>query len=177
MASLKIEFKAISEPVALTATSDGKTSSNVVTPGSVASFEPKESIKLSYSKSLANVVQLSINGKSISLPAQPLVPRRNAIEFEINKDNLAQIWTSGAISSEVPSATPLVTETSEVPANVAVSPTPAVVATPVRPTTTPKSPVPTNTNSTTRTNTVPRPTPARTASTPAPRPPAANNQP
>jgi cytoskeleton protein RodZ len=116
MATLKVEFKALSEPVSLTATSDGKMSSNVVTPGSIATFEPKESLKLSYSKSLANVVQLTINGKTITLPAQPLVPRRNAIEFEINKGNIAQIWTNGAISTDVPPAAP------DPNANVAAAP-------------------------------------------------------
>jgi len=104
MATLKVEFKALSEPVSLSATSDGKMSTNVVTPGSIATFEPKESLKLSYSKSLAAFVQLAINGKAITLPAVPLNPKRAAIEFEINKDNLAQIWNSGAISAEVPPA-------------------------------------------------------------------------
>ncbi len=102
MATLKVEFKATTEPVSLTAVYDGKTSSNVVTPGSMTMFEPKESLKLSYSKSLANVVELAINGKPITLPSEPLVPRRNVIEFEINKDNLAAIWTNGAIRVETP---------------------------------------------------------------------------
>lgn len=104
MASLKIEFRAVSAPVSLAATSDGKFTNSVVEPGTAAEFQPKESLKLSYSKSLASVVQMTINGKSIALPAQPLVPRRNAIEFEINKGNLAQIWQSGAISTDVPAA-------------------------------------------------------------------------
>lgn len=104
MATLKVEFRALSAPVSLAATSDGKFTNSVVEPGTTAEFQPKESLKLSYSKSLANVVQLTINGKNIAVPAQPLVPRRNAIEFEINKGNLAQIWQSGAISSDVPAA-------------------------------------------------------------------------
>jgi len=106
MSSLKVEFKALTEPVSLSATSDGKSSSNVVAAGSMMTFEPKESLKLTYSKSLAQTVQLTINGKSITLPAVPLNPKRATIEFEINKDNLAQIWTSGAISSEVAGASP-----------------------------------------------------------------------
>ncbi len=104
MASLKVDFKALKEPVSLSATADGKMSVNVVTPGSISTFEPKESLKLSYSRSLASVVQLTINGKEITLPSQPLIPRRNTIEFEINKDNLVQIWQNGAISTEVPGA-------------------------------------------------------------------------
>lgn len=104
MATLRVEFRAISAPVSLAATSDGKFTNSVVVPGTAAEFQPKESLKLSYSKSLASVVQMTINGKSIALPGQPLVPRRNAIEFEINKGNIAQIWQSGAISTDVPAA-------------------------------------------------------------------------
>lgn len=176
MATLKVEFKALTEPVSVTATTDGKTTSNLVAAGTTASFEPKEALKLSYSRSLANVVALTINGKSISLPAQPLIPRRNTIEFEINKDNLSQIWTSGSISGEVPAASPVPAADTEVPTELTPVATPvptaaAPVSTPVR---TP-SPRPTAAANT-ATNTAPRPTPARPATTPAtqPRPPASN---
>ncbi|HQZ98208.1 MAG TPA: helix-turn-helix domain-containing protein [Pyrinomonadaceae bacterium] len=185
MATVKVEFKALSEPVALTSTNDGKVASSVVTPGTSTTFEPKEALKLSYSKSLANVVQLSINGKAITLPAQPLVPKRNAIEFEINKSNLAQIWSSGAISTEVPPAAPVAVDTTTVPANTAantantalpvLAPTPvtAPASTPARPTQTPKPTAAANTAA----NTAPKPTPdKKPAATPAaqPKPPAAN---
>ncbi|MEO6654457.1 MAG: helix-turn-helix domain-containing protein [Pyrinomonadaceae bacterium] len=136
MATLKIEFKALSQPVSLTATNDGKMSSNVVTAGSTFTFEPKESLKLSYSKSLANVVQLAINGKAITLPAQPLIPRRNAIEFEINKDNLSQIWTNGAIAPDVPAAAP------DANANIATVPYDAATPQTATPTQTRPTPVP-----------------------------------
>ncbi|MEQ1603647.1 MAG: helix-turn-helix domain-containing protein [Pyrinomonadaceae bacterium] len=188
MASLKVEFKAISAAVALMATTDGKTAANTLAPGASVTFEPKESLKLSYSKSLANVVQLTINGKAITLPAQPLASKRNAIEFEINKDNLAQIWSSGAISADVPPAATVATDTTSVPANTAetantvtqvpaTTPVTAPVSTPTRPTPAPKPPVGANT---TTTNTAPKPTPGnKPASTPAtqPKPPAATNKP
>ena len=96
---LKVEFKT-TEPVSLTATKDGSVSTKVITPGSSETFEPRESLKLSYSKSLAKFVELSINGKAITPPSEPIVPRRNVIEFEINKANLEQIWTAGAIPAE-----------------------------------------------------------------------------
>jgi hypothetical protein len=154
MATLKVEFKALTAPVSLMATSDGKASSNVVTPGTVATFEPRSNLKLSYSKSLASSVQLTINGKSITLPAVPLNPRRNAIEFEINKDNLAQIWTTGAISTELPAASPPAN------ANIAIPPTPAApaAATPL-----PRPAVPANTAT-------PLPRPAETPRAPVPTP-------
>jgi hypothetical protein len=130
MATLKVEFKALGEPVSLTATNDGKTSTSIVTPGAAATFEPKTSLKLSYSRSLANFVQLLINGKQIALPAAPLEPRRNAIAFEINSENLPQIWSSGSITSEVPAAV--------VEPSVANSPT---AGTTQRPTPVPRSTV------------------------------------
>jgi cytoskeletal protein RodZ len=116
METLKVEFRALGQPVSLTATNDGKTNTSVVAPGAAATFEPKTSLKLSYSRSLANFVQLTINGKQISLPAVPLEPKRSVIEFEINKANLAQIWTSGAVSAEVPPAS---AEPGAAPANAA----------------------------------------------------------
>ncbi len=124
MESLKVEFTALSEPVALLVTADGKTNSTTVAPGSSVLFEPKTALKLSYSRSLANVVQLTINDRKIALPAQPLMPRRNAIDFEINRDNLPQIWEAGAISTEVKAAEPSSALNSSV--NTAIAgPTPA----------------------------------------------------
>ncbi|HEX3102448.1 MAG TPA: hypothetical protein VHQ01_11675, partial [Pyrinomonadaceae bacterium] len=152
MGAVKIEFKATTEPVSLSATSDGKMSSNVVPAGASAPFEPKESLKLSYSKSLAQVVQLTINGKNIALPSKPLDPRRNTIEFEINKDNLAQIWQAGSITTDVPPAAP------DANANAAApTPTAPGTATPTqaKPTPTVKPTLPAN-------------TPANTATTPKP---------
>jgi len=151
MDTLKVEFRALGEPVSLTATNDGKTGTSIVTPGAAATFEPKTSLKLSYSRSLANFVQLMINGKQIALPAAPLEPRRNAIAFEINSGNLAQIWSSGSISSDVPAAVvePSVANaataaprTTPMPrASVAAPPVETVPKTPlVRPSASPKPP-------------------------------------
>ena len=160
MDSIKVEFRALSEPVSLTATNDGKVSSNVVTAGSSTIFEPKESLKLSYSKSLANVVELTINDRKIELPSQPLVPRRNTIEFVINKDNIAGIWETGAIAPPV-SGTPVANT------NIEASTTPS----PSRPVAIPaprstQSP-PTNVN---RPAASPRPTErVRSVPTPSPR--------
>ncbi|CAN5536259.1 hypothetical protein BH10ACI3_BH10ACI3_01840 [soil metagenome] len=164
MATLKVEFKALNEPVSLTATNDGKMSSNVVTPGTVATFEPKEALKLSYSKSLANFVQLTINGKTITLPAQPLQPKRNSIEFEINKENLVQIWTSGAISTEVPAASAAVN--TELPDGTASNTTPAAPVTALAKTPVPKPSANANSNTAVK----PTPGPTKPAATPKPSP-------
>ncbi len=157
MATLKVEFKALSQPVSLSATNDGRLSSSVITPGSSALFEPKESLKLSYARALATLVQLTINGKSILLPAVPFNPKRNAIEFEINKDNILQIWTSGAISTEVPAASVDANTNANVePANtqatpIAVRPTPVIA---------PRAPA----------NSAPRPTPQNPVNAVTPNP-------
>ena len=123
MASLKVEVTATSD-VSLTATVDGdKPATSLIHSGSSQPFEPRQSLKLSYSRSLAGAVRLTINGKSITPPAEPLVPKRSVIEFEINKDNLADIWNSGAITPA-----PAVVPNSNSPARV-VAPKPSPKAT------------------------------------------------
>ncbi len=102
MATLKVSFKALSQPVPLAAITDGAKTDDVVTAGSTATFEPKESLTLNYNKWNADKVQLTINGKTITLPAVPLNPKDKRIEFTISKDNIAQIWSSGRISPDVP---------------------------------------------------------------------------
>ena len=98
MQNLKVEFRTATEPISLSATSDGNNSINTVNPGTPQVFEPRQSLKLSYSKSLASSAQLFINGKEIRLPAQPANPRRIPIEVEITASNLSEIWNSGAIT-------------------------------------------------------------------------------
>lgn len=108
MASLNVELKAIN-PVSVIATVDGVPQKKTdIAAGSSVSFAPKESLTLNYNRWNAQNVQLAINGKTITLPAEPLDPAaRDRIIFTISKDNLAQIWASGAISN--PSA-PAVTD-------------------------------------------------------------------
>lgn len=101
METVKIEFKAVDGDVSLKSTVDSDAPVNEnISPGSTKTFEPKSLLKLSYSGYRAQFAQLTINGKPIVLPSQTAKP----IGFEINKDNLEQIWTSGSISTEVPSS-------------------------------------------------------------------------
>jgi cytoskeletal protein RodZ len=121
MATLNVEFKAIN-PVTVMATVDGVPQKKAdVAAGSSVSFAPKESLTLNYNRWNAPNVQLAINGKPITLPAEPLNPKdRDRIIFTISKDNLAQIWTNGAIST---TAAPVVTDANvDVNANVATTP-------------------------------------------------------
>jgi cytoskeleton protein RodZ len=120
MSSVKIEFRTVGQPVSLTATVDGNKLPEAIVPAdSTKTFEPNQSLKLRYSKSLASAVQLSINGKPITPPAAPIDPKRPVIEFEINKDDLPQIWTSGAIAASSPTVT---TDTTAPPATPKPSP-------------------------------------------------------
>ncbi len=107
MSASKIEFKALKAPVSVASVSDDRKTSSLITPGKPAVFEPKQNLRISYSKSQAQNVQMIINGKQINLPSAPANPNRNAIELEITNDNLKQIWESGAISFNAnPTATP-----------------------------------------------------------------------
>jgi cytoskeletal protein RodZ len=145
MAALKVDFTASTDAVSLSSVTDGKSAVALVAAGSSVSFEPRESLKLSYSKSLAQSARLLINGRQIELPLTPKEPRRAAIEFEINKDNLAAIWESGRVSFDQPTPTPVPTTVAtpdpDPTAEQAEAPTPGT-ATP-RPTTRPATPRPT----------------------------------
>lgn len=129
MATLRVEFKALGQSVPLSVTMDGKTSNNTITPGSTTIFEPKTSMKFSYSQWVAKFVQLAINGKNIILPTTPLNPKRAVIEFEINKENLGRIWNSGEIANETISANPAANANTETPA-IETSPTQLPVSSP-----------------------------------------------
>ncbi len=153
MATLKVEIKAINAPVPISATTDGTKSENTIGAGSSHLYEPKESLTINYNKWNFDKVQMTINGKAIALPATPLKPADKRIEFTINKDNIAQIWSSGSVSTEVPAAT--------ANANTATPATPiapTTAPTTARPTPAVKPSVPAAAN----------PTPQRPAATPRP---------
>jgi len=105
---VKVEFKALTRPVSLSSTVDGKRANPLVSPDNPISFEPKQNLRLGYSGAQSQNVQLRINGKQISLPSAP-APGRGVIMFEITNDNIKQIWESGAIAfgnAEQPNAVP-----------------------------------------------------------------------
>ncbi len=141
LADSTFEFKASGSDISLLTVVDGKSSTVTVKNGEAVTFNPKESLKLSYSRSLVDAAQLSINGKPITLPMTPFNPQRRAIEIEFNSSNFPDIWKAGALSTVGAAANepePGVSETS-----------PAVVTTPdaaisleVRPSIAPKLDVP-----------------------------------
>lgn len=102
MNDLKVEFKAIKSSVSLAAVIDGQRSNPLIKSDESKILEPKQSLRLSYSKSKVSNAELAINGKTIKLPTTNA--NRNVIDFEINAENLKQIWDSGQITAAAPTA-------------------------------------------------------------------------
>ncbi len=102
MNNLKVEFKALKSPVALSSTTDGTKINANVTPDSARILEPKQSLRLSYAKAQSSNVEMTINGKTIILPTTNA--NRNVIDFEINAENLKQIFESGQIAAAATAA-------------------------------------------------------------------------
>lgn len=167
MANLRVEFTAVGDAVSLTSVVDnGKGSEVLLAPGNPVVFEPKESLRLRYSKSRAEFAQLKLNGKQISLPSQPANPKSGTIEIEINQANLSQVWENGTYTfAGLP---PAETNTATPAAASKPAPKPAANVT--------KPPTASNTN-TTAAPAVPTMTgrpPAKPAATPGAPKPAAN---
>jgi cytoskeletal protein RodZ len=91
------EFSTSDGDISLTSLMDGKPGNQLVAMGKPASFQPQESLRLRYSKSLATSARLAINGKQIVLPQVPASPKLGLIEFEITKDNLSSIYQTGEV--------------------------------------------------------------------------------
>jgi cytoskeleton protein RodZ len=165
MGAVRIEFRTLGEEIWLSSVNDGAKGSTMISADKPATFEPKDRLTLTYSKSLARAAQLTINGKTIALPTAPLNSKKNVIELDINKENLAAVWQNGSFTRE-PTAAP--TE-----ANTAVN----AAAQPTTPKATPKpagTPKPAAANSNTASAAPPTMTgkpPARPSSTPH-KPPA-----
>lgn len=98
LSETKIELKALNAPVSVSSNSDGKRTNNLLTPVKSVIFEPKQNLTLSYSRSQARNVQMTINGKLINLPLEPANTFRRAIELEITNGNFPQIWESGSLN-------------------------------------------------------------------------------
>jgi cytoskeleton protein RodZ len=93
---INIEFKT-SETVAVTYTTDGKTTNRNVTSSEPLAIKAQQNVKLRYYRGFADKVQLTVNGKLVKPPAAPA--KRAAVEFEITKDNIEQILRDGTITA------------------------------------------------------------------------------
>jgi cytoskeletal protein RodZ len=99
---IKLEFKPLANVINVTATVDGKTSTENVTKENPKTYSGLQSVKLKYYKGFANQVQITLNGKQITAPPAP--PRGNTIEIEINKSNIGQTLQSGQFPAAPASA-------------------------------------------------------------------------
>ena len=150
---IRVEFKALSEKVAVTSTVDGTVASDEVVPETPKVYTAQQSIKLRYYRGFADKVQITLNGKQV---APPTPPAKGNIEFEINRENVSRIFESGQVTPEAPAtvatATPVASPTGAVTATA--------TATPATTATTPPVPRPTATKP--RPAFTPEPTPRRT---------------
>lgn len=101
---IKVELKALAEKINVTTTIDSnKPTSADVLPDAPATYTGQQRVIVSYYRGFTpDKVQLTVNGKQITPPATPANPKRISIEFEINKENIQQIWQSGAITFSSP---------------------------------------------------------------------------
>lgn len=100
---LTVQFKSISTEAQkpnITAFIDGTYESYSFQTEDTKIYKPQQTFKVSFSKWQVGNLQLTINGKPITLPAKPFNLKKQAIEFEINKTNIAQILQAGAITPE-----------------------------------------------------------------------------
>jgi cytoskeletal protein RodZ len=100
---LAIQFKSIStepEKPNLVAYSDGQYESYTFQGDEAKVYNPKQTFSVRFSKYQTPNLQLTVNGKAITLPTQPLTGKGQGIIFEINKGNIAQILQAGAITAE-----------------------------------------------------------------------------
>ncbi len=158
MSTLKVELKALNNVTVMSTVDSETAKKNDLKPGGTVTFEPKEKLNLNYLRwNFANV-ELSINGKKIALPTEPVDnPKAQRIDFTISKDNLAQIWSTASITG-----TPAVPADVNTNANLA-----APVATPTTARPTPPPVKPANTAA----NTAPKPANTKPTTAPTPNPP------
>lgn len=104
---IKVEIKTTSEPIQLSYSLEGSKAliNETVTSDKPLSLNPQQAVKLTYYKSLGSIVQLTVNGKQIAAPTAPIPPKKNAIEYEINKENIRQILETGQIPTTNPATT------------------------------------------------------------------------
>ncbi|HLM02967.1 MAG TPA: helix-turn-helix domain-containing protein, partial [Pyrinomonadaceae bacterium] len=96
---INVEFRT-SVMVSLTYAADNRRVYKNVPPNEPLTVKAQQSVRLSYFKGFSDKVQLTVNGRQVTLPAPPA--KRSVVEFEITKDNIAQILQSGAIPAAAP---------------------------------------------------------------------------
>jgi cytoskeletal protein RodZ len=97
MNEIKIEFKPTVEKINVKPIIDGKPgNAENVEVDSPKTYVGQQSVKLSFFKGFADKVQITLNGKQVTLPPAPT--KGIVMEFEVNKSNIEQILQSGQIT-------------------------------------------------------------------------------
>lgn len=139
-----VELKAVSEPVWVSYTVDGTKNIKTLAENESLALDAKDSFKISYSRSKLPNLQIFLNGTRIEPPNTD----KGTVEFEINKNNIAQFVPAADRSS----------------ASSAVDPKPAVTT--AAATQAPREPAATPSPA------KPKPSPAAAAAKPSPKPAA-----
>jgi cytoskeleton protein RodZ len=94
---IKVEIKAVADPISVTSTVDGKTSNKLVSATDALTVTGRESVKIAYYRGFTpDKVQLTINGKQVTAPSAPA--KGTSTVFVVNKENIAKIVQSGQIT-------------------------------------------------------------------------------
>jgi cytoskeleton protein RodZ len=105
--AFSVELKAMGEPVWVRYSTEEGAKERTLSPNETLRVDVADAFRLSYAKVKASSLELSINGKQVSVPASGA---KGNIDIEINRSNVAQIIQSGAIGGEpVPTARPALT--------------------------------------------------------------------
>jgi cytoskeleton protein RodZ len=100
---LSIELKALGEPVWVAYTVDGARTEKTLDAGESVRLDAKDNVKLNYAKVKAVSLEVSINGRKLSIPtANP----KGSFDININKSNAAQLIETGVAENESPTQRP-----------------------------------------------------------------------
>ena len=100
---LSIELKALGEPVWVAYTVDGARTEKTLDAGESIRLDAKDNVRLNYAKVKAASLEVSINGRKLSIPtANP----KGSFDININKSNAAQLIETGVAETESPTQRP-----------------------------------------------------------------------
>lgn len=96
---IRLRIATGSNPVSITATVDGQTTSSLIPAGSEMEFTGKESVKVSYYKGLAGTLEVFLNGTKLETPIPPEDLPTQAFDFEIDQGNIRTVLEARRVSA------------------------------------------------------------------------------
>ena len=97
---IKVKIGVSTGELSVATEADGKKDTILLSDATIKEKEytAEESLKISYYKGIAANAEITVNGKKIETPMPPPGWRKNALNYEINMNNIKQILKSGKIS-------------------------------------------------------------------------------